>query len=85
VQDIRAGDQGVELLVETGLFVRRRLIIGPDDVEAILPAAYQIVVGASRQAAVSGGSREAETAGGIVRMSVDDTPRLGRAPREEAA
>jgi hypothetical protein len=84
VQDMRLGDQGVELLVETGLFVRRQLIIGADDVEAILPGAYQIVVRGPRSAAVSRGAGDIETAGGIVRMPVHDAPRLRR-PSKEAA
>jgi hypothetical protein len=84
VQDIRLGDEGVELVVETGLFVRRRFMIGADDVEAILPDAYQIVVRASRRAAVLGGAGEIETAGGIVRMPIHDAPRLRRAQKEAA-
>jgi hypothetical protein len=84
VQDIRLVDQGVELLVETGLFVRRRFIVGADDVEAILPAEYQIVARTSRRVAVLGGAGEVETAGGIVRMPAHDAPRLRRAPKKAA-
>jgi hypothetical protein len=62
VRGIRVGDHGVELLVETGLFVRRGLIVGTDDIEAILPAANQIVVRASRGSATAGRSRSGRSA-----------------------
>jgi hypothetical protein len=84
VQDIRVGDQGVELLVETGLFVRRRIVIGADDIDAIRPAAYEIVVRSPRWAAVLADPGEVETAGGIVRMPVHEAPGLRR-PSKEAA
>lgn len=83
VQDIRMGDDGVELFVETGLFVRRRLVVGANDVEAILPAAYQLVVRAARSAAMEDRA-EVEAAGGIVRMPMHDSPQLRRAPKEAA-
>jgi hypothetical protein len=83
VQDIRVGDEGVELLVETGLFVRRGLIVGAHDVEAILPAAFQLVVRDSR-GAESGDGAEVEAAGGIVRMPLHRLPEFSL-PSKEAA
>jgi hypothetical protein len=84
VQDIRLGEDGVELLVETGLFVRRGLVVGVDEVEAILPASYEIVVRPSRGVPVGDGGGEVEAAGGIVRMRARHESPASAAPRKAA-
>ena len=83
VQEIRLGDEGVELVVETGLFVRRVLTIDAAEVEAIRPASYRIVVRASRGAAAQGGGGDVEAVGGIVRMPVRHSSRTA-APKQAA-
>ena len=84
VQDVRMGNDGVELLVETGLFVRRGLVVRVDDIEAILPGASQILVRESRGAAAEDVGGEVETAGGIVRMPPPRSSRIGSPPRKAA-
>lgn len=84
VQDLRMGENGVELLVETGLFVRRGLVVGAADIEAILPAAYQIVVRESRGAAAGDAGGEVDAVGGILRMPLTGSARIDRPPRKAA-
>jgi hypothetical protein len=81
VEDIRIRDGEVELTVATGLFVRRRLTVGANELEAILPAACRIVVRASAGAPTANGSRNHEVAGGILRMPVLHSLRPGSGPR----
>ena len=85
VQEIRRGGAAVELIVATGLFARRRLSVGEDEIEAILPAARRIVVSGSNAAVgVDEATADAETAGGIVRMPVRHSASFEREPREAA-
>ncbi len=70
VEDIRLGDDGVELIVATGLFVRSQLTVGEREIEAILPAACRIVVRASEGVGAENGVGDVEAAGGILRMPV---------------
>lgn len=77
VEDIRDRGDGVELLVATGLFARRRLTVSPDEIEAILPGAYRIVVRGSDGAGTSNVSGHVEAVGGIVRMSTRDSSPVG--------
>lgn len=44
VEAIRVGADGVELVVATGLFVRRFVTIPAAEVEAILPTARRVIV-----------------------------------------
>lgn len=83
VEEIRLGDDGVELIVATGLFVRRQLTIRENEVEAIPPAAYRVVVRGS-DGDVCNGAEDLETVGGIVRMPIRHSLRPGSA-REDAA
>ena len=82
VEDIRLGDDGVELIVTTGLFVRRRLTIGEGEIEAILPAACRLVVRGSDGAAERNGAEDVETVGGILRMPVLHSLRPGSVPED---
>jgi hypothetical protein len=83
VEEIRARDGGVELLVATGSPAGRLVTIDSSAVEAILPGARQVIVERSsrtRREDVTG----VEAAGGIVRMPTRHSSRLG-SPHEEAA
>ena len=82
VEDIRLGDDGVELIVTTGLFVRRRLTIGEGEIEAIVPAACRLVVRGLDGAAAGNGAEDAETVGGILRMRVLHSLRPGSVPED---
>ncbi len=84
VEDIRLGDDGVELIVVIGLFVRSRLTIRGDEVEAILPTAYRLVVRGSDGDGAANGAEDVETVGGIVRMPVLRSLRPGSAPEDAA-
>jgi hypothetical protein len=77
VEDIREGGDGVELLVATGLFARRRLTVTADEIEAILPGAYRIVVRGSDGAGAPNAGSDVEAVGGIVRMSTRDSSLVG--------
>ena len=70
VEEIRIRDGEVELIVAAGLFVRRHLTVGANDIESILPAASRIVVRWSDGDAAANGEGDLEAAGGIVRMPV---------------
>ncbi len=83
VEDIRLGDDGVELIVGTGLFVRRQHAIREDEIEAILPAACRIVLRGSEGDA-GNGAEHLETVGGILRMPVLHSLRPGSAPEDTA-
>ena len=82
VEDIRLGDDGVELIVTTGLFVRRRLTIGEGEIEAILPAACRVVVRGSDSACAANSAEDVETVGGILRMPVLHSLRPGSVPED---
>ena len=82
VEDIHIRDGEVELVVATGLFVRRHLTVGANEIESILPAACRIVVRSSDGAAAANGLADLEAAGGIVRMPVLNSSRLGSATEE---
>jgi hypothetical protein len=84
VQDIALGDDGVELVVETGLFMRRVLTVGADEIEAILPAAGRIILRPSVAAAAREGGGGVEAVGGIVRMPVRHSSRIGAPPKRTA-
>jgi hypothetical protein len=84
VEDIHLGHDGVELTVATGLFVRRRLTIREGEVEAILPAAYRILVRGSHVDGAANGAEDVETVGGILRMPVLDSLRPGSARKDAA-
>jgi hypothetical protein len=70
VEDIRIRGGEVELIVATGLFVRRHLTVGANEIDSILPAACRIVVRSADGAAAANGTGDLEAAGGIVRMPV---------------
>jgi hypothetical protein len=70
VEDIRLGDDGVELTVGTGLFVHRQLTIREAEIDVILPAAHRIVVRSAKGAGTPSGVDDLEAAGGILRMPV---------------
>jgi hypothetical protein len=84
VQDIRLGDDGVELVVETGLFVRRVLTVGGDEIEAILPASCRIILRPSGGAGSREGGGDVEAVGGIVRMPARHSSRIGAPPKRAA-
>jgi hypothetical protein len=77
VEEIRLGDDGVELIVGTGFFVRRRLTIREGEIEAILPAACRIVVRHADGGGTANGVNDLETVGGILRMPVLHSLRPG--------
>ena len=78
VEDIRLGDDGVQLIVTAGPFVRRRLTVGEDEIDAILPATYRVVVrGAEAAGDGTSGVDDVETVGGILRMPVLHSLRPG--------
>jgi hypothetical protein len=82
VEDIRIRDGEVELIVATGLFVRRRLTVGANEIEAILPGACRIVVRSSDGAGTGNGVGDLEAAGGVVRMPVLHSLRPGSGPED---
>ncbi len=84
VEEIRLGDDGVELIVSTGLSVRRYVTIGDGDIEAILPAAYRIIVRDSGAVGAANGADDLEAAGGILRMPVLHSLRPGSLPEDPA-
>jgi hypothetical protein len=85
VEDIRLGGAAVELVVATGLFVRRLITVREDEIEAILPAARRIVVRGRNGAAGAGdAAAELEAVGGIVRMPIRHSSRIGSPPEEAA-
>lgn len=85
VEDIRLGDGVVELVVATGLFVRRLVSVRAQEIEAILPRARRIVVRDSTGAvADEGAAAGLETQGGIVRMPARHSSRIAPAPKEPA-
>jgi hypothetical protein len=84
VEDIRLGDDGVELVVATGLFVRRHLTVREDEIEAILPAAYRVVVRDSDGVGGAYDVEDVETVGGILRMPVLNSLRPGSLPKDAA-
>ena len=82
VEDIRLGDNGVELLVATE---RHLLTISAAEVAAILPAARLILVaGVNPWAVPADDLGDVEPIGEIVHMPVRRSPRIG-ARREETA
>ena len=83
VEEIRLGEDGVELIVTTGLFVRRQLTIGEDEIDAILPATYRVVVRGSEAGDGRSGVDDVETVGGILGMPVLHSLRAGSV-REDA-
>jgi hypothetical protein len=83
VEHIRSSVGGVELVVATGLFVRRFVTVRANEIEAILPAARRIFVQGSADA-VALGTGEPEAAGGIVRFPIGHSLRLGAAPKDAA-
>jgi hypothetical protein len=83
VQNIRLGERGIEFLVEIGLFVRRGLIVGANEIDAILPPSYEIVVRSAGGDAARPSGGDVEEAGGIVRMPMRH-PSHSRKPREAA-
>ncbi len=85
VEDIRLHDHGVELVVTTGLFARRRLRVEGADIEAILPAARRVVVRGSNGAADGeDGFPDLDALGGIVRMPLRHSSRIGSPPGDSA-
>ncbi len=85
VTEIRRGECRVELVVTTGLFVRRRVTVDAREIEAILPAARRIVIRGSAGAVSSpAADPEVEAAGGILRMPVRHGSRIGSPSREVA-
>ncbi len=70
VEEIRLGDDGVELTVGTGLFVHRQLTICEAEIEVILPAAHRIVVRGLEAEGAASGVDDVEAVGGILRMPV---------------
>ena len=82
VEDIRLGDDGAELIVTTGLFVRRRLTIGEGEIQGILPAAWRLGVRGSDGAGAGNGAEDVETVGGILRMPVLHSLRPGSVPED---
>ena len=84
VEEIRCGDGAVELIVATG-FVRRLLAIPAHEIEAILPAARRILVRGSHPGLVRGDAAgKLEAVGGIVRMPVRHSSRIGTPPKQAA-
>ncbi len=85
VEEIRVCDGAVDLVVATGSAAGRLVTVGADAIEAILPGARRIVVHGSDAAVVAReAAAELEVAGGIVRMPVRESARLGL-PTKEAA
>jgi hypothetical protein len=84
VEDILVRGDQVELIVATGLFVRRHLTVAANEIEAILPAAFRLVVRGSDGAAAADGVDDLEAVGGIVRMPILDSLRPGSVPRDAA-
>ncbi len=85
VEDIRLGDDGVELLVATELSARHLLTISAAEVAAILPAARLILVADVNPWAVpADGLGDVEPVGEIVHMPVRRSPRIGAPPEETA-
>ena len=82
LEEIRIRDGGVELVVSTGSGARRLCVDGRD-VQAILAGLRRIIVHRSPRRC-NEDAAGAEAAGGIVRMAVRHSSRLG-APPEEAA
>ena len=83
VEGIRLGEDAVELAVVTGLFVRRVIALRANEIEAILPGARWIVVRGANGTVAADAAGELEVAGGIVRMPVRHSSRIG-APQKAA-
>ncbi len=82
VEDIRLGDDGVELLVAAELSARHRLWISAAEVEAILPEARLILVADPKPWAVpADGVGDVEAVGEVVHMPVRRSPRIGAPQR----
>ncbi len=84
VEEIRFVDSRVELLVATGLLVRRLVTVGAHEIEAILPAVRRIVVRSNGAVGAGDAAAELDAAGGIVRMPVRHSSRIGSPPEEAA-
>lgn len=85
VEEITLGGGAVELVVATGLFVGRLVTVRAHEIEAILPAARRIVARGSNGGVPAGdAAAELEAAGGIVRMPVRHSSRIGSPPKEAA-
>ena len=84
VEEIRLGDEGVELVVATGLFVRRHVTVRENEIEAILPAAYRLVVRDSDGVGSANAVADVETVGGILRMPVLNSLRPGSVAMDAA-
>jgi hypothetical protein len=85
VEDVTLRGGAVELVVATGLFVRRLVTVRAHEIEAILPAARRIVVRGSNGGVPAGdAAADLEAAGGIVRMPVRHSSRIGSPPQEAA-
>jgi hypothetical protein len=84
VEDIRLGDDGVELVVATGLFVRLHVTVREDEIEAILPAAYRVVVRDSDGVGTANAVEDVKNVGGILRMPVLNSLRPGSLSKDAA-
>jgi hypothetical protein len=83
IEEIRRREGEIELVVATGLFVRRLVTVRAHEVEAILPGTGRIIVRGSNGAAAADAD-ELEAAGGIVRMPVRHSPTIASSPKETA-
>ena len=85
IDDIHLHDGGVELVVTTGLFVRRLVRVDGAKIEAILPSARRVIVGGS-DGAVSAEDAvpDLDVLGGIVRLPLRHSSRIGSAPEDSA-
>ena len=79
LEEIRVGDETVELVVEAAS--GRRLAVDGGDVEAILPRRRRIVVGSLPGTDDAAG---VEAAGGIIRMPARHSSRVAGNPEQAA-
>jgi hypothetical protein len=86
VEEITLRGGAVEFVVATGLFVRRLVTVRAHEIEAILPATRRIVVRGSNGGAphAEDAATEVEAVGGIVRMPVRHSSRIGSPPMDAA-
>ena len=84
LEDILVRGDHVELVVATGLFVRRHLTVAADAIEAILPAACRVVIRGSDGPATGNGAEDVESVGGILRMPVLESLRPRSSPKNAA-
>lgn len=86
VEEIMLRGDGVELVVTTGLFVRRLVTVRAHEIEAILPAARRIVVRGPDAGAppAEDAAPDLEVVGGIVRMPMRHSSRIGSPPKDAA-